>query len=96
MADDRSPLGSRSILFTLRLSHGSSSLPQPLLLGLLGLGPVHHLEQLGSCLPVQSAVDCWGDLQPRLQHHLLSLQPDVLGPFNKPNPAIMLSSQRGG
>ena len=69
-----------------------------------------------TCLPVQSGVDCWGDLQPRLQHHLLSLQPDVLGPFNKPeemnpmlrqfnlfvqllhlpNPAIMLSSQRGG
>ena len=45
-----SPLGSRSILITLKLSPGSSYLPQPLFLSLLGLGPglVHQLEQLGS------------------------------------------------
>ena len=49
----------------LTLSSGSSTLPQALLLGLLGLWPVlvHKLEQLGGGLPVQAAVelvDCWG------------------------------------
>ena len=35
----------------LTLSSGSGALPQPLLLGLLGLGPVlvQKLEQLGRC-----------------------------------------------
>ena len=41
-----------------------------------------------TCLPVQSFVDCWGDLQPCLQHHLLSLQADFLGPFNKPEEVV--------
>ena len=42
------PLGGSVLL---PLSPGGSSLPQPLLLGLLGLGPVfvQQLEQLGGC-----------------------------------------------
>ena len=41
-------------------------------------GNLHH-----TCLPVEVAVelvDCGGDLQSGLQHHLLSLETDVLWP----------------
>merc|ERR1712020_358252 len=52
MADDSSTLGGCVLLTS---GPGSCTLPQPLLLGLLGLGPVlvHQLEQLGGSLPVQ-------------------------------------------
>ena len=29
-------------------------------------------------------VDCWGDPQPGLEHDLLALEPDVLGPPDEP------------
>ena len=62
------------------LSSGSSTFPQVLLLGLLSLWSVlvHQLEQLGSGLPVQGAVelvDCWGNLLP--------LETDLFGPFDE-------------
>merc|ERR1719174_1372740 len=81
-----SPLGGSVLL---ALSPGGGSLPQPLLLGLLGLGPVfvQELEQLGGCLPVQVAVElvhCGGNLQSGLQNHLLALETDVLGPPHEP------------
>merc|ERR1719361_814523 len=73
----------------LPLSPGGGSLPQPLLLGLLGLRPVlvQQLEELGGCLPVQVAVElvhCGGNRQSGLEHHLLPLETDVLGPPHEP------------
>merc|ERR1719341_1837684 len=101
--DNWGPLGWSIFL---ALSPGSSALPQPLLLGLLGLWPVlvHQLEQLGSGLSVQGAVelvDCWGHPQPSLEDDLLPLETDVLRPLDEErvdNPLSLglLDSQGGG
>merc|ERR1719188_2951248 len=69
----------------LALGPGGGPLPQSLLLGVLGLGPVliQQLEQLGGCLTIQGRVElvnCWGDPQSGLEDNLLSLETDVLGP----------------
>jgi len=72
------------------LSSGSGlgTCDQPLLLGLTGFRTVlvHQLEQLSGSLPVQGLVELvdWrGNLQPGLEDSLLSLQSDVLGPFDE-------------
>merc|ERR1719297_446578 len=72
----------------LALSSSGSTLPQPLLLGVLGLGSVlvQQLAQLGSCLTIQGRVelvDCWWDPQSGLKDNLLSLKTDVLGPSDE-------------
>merc|ERR1719244_2287490 len=72
----------------LALGLGGGSLPQPLLLGLLGLRPVlvQQLEQLSGCLLVEGGLELldWrGHLQTGAQHGLLSLETDVLGPFDE-------------
>merc|ERR1719273_1567354 len=86
MADDSDTLGGGVLLAS---GPGGSALPQPLLLGLLGLWPVlvHQLEQLGGSLTVQGGeerVKRWGHLQTGLEDNLLPLKTDVLGPLNEP------------
>ena len=44
-------------------------------------------SQNPTCLTVQGGVelvDCWGDPQPGLEHNLLALETDVLGPPDEP------------
>merc|ERR1719342_407936 len=86
MADDGSALGGCILLTS---SPGGSALPEPLLLGLLGLWPVlvHKLEQLGGSLTIQGGVELvhrWGHLKTGLKDNLLPLETDVLGPLNEP------------
>merc|ERR1719290_741441 len=86
VADDSGTLSGSVLLAS---GPGGSALPQPLLLGLLGLRPVlvHQLEQLGGSLAIQGGVELvhrWGHLKTGLEDNLLPLETDVLGPLHKP------------